>query len=109
MDLAERQNPAPLAPTGGPTGPRGVTGGRVAGWRRQWGALGGTTVTGAVLFFAAWEAVVDLFQVPRYILPAPSAVFRQFILHFPLIWKYTLVTGGETLVGFVIAVTIGVP
>src|SRR5262245_26814906 len=82
---------------------------RRARWRERWDAFAGTTVLGAVVFFVAWELIVRVFEVPRYILPAPSAVFRQFIRQFPMIWKYTLVTGGETLVGYVIACTIGVP
>jgi NitT/TauT family transport system permease protein len=78
-------------------------------WRAQWDAFGGTTVTSLIGFFLVWELVVDLFQVPRYIVPAPSAVSRQFVRQFPLIWKYTMVTGGETLIGYAIACTIGVP
>src|SRR5262249_15556666 len=78
-------------------------------WRRRWNAVGGTTVTGAVLFLALWEAVVYVFEVPRYIVPAPSAIVRQFVRNFRLIWHYTLVTGMETLIGYVIAVVIGVP
>jgi len=111
MNLVDRQRTPSYPPAEGldraePPSPRAGGGAR---WRQRWGALGGTTVTSVILFFAAWELVVDLFHVPRYIIPAPSAVFRQFVVHFPLIWKYTLVTGGETLVGFVIAVVIGIP
>jgi NitT/TauT family transport system permease protein len=79
------------------------------GWRRRWNAVGGTTVSGAIAFVVLWETVVVVFEVPRYIVPAPSAVFRQFVRHFPLIWHYTLVTGAETLIGYMIAVVIGVP
>jgi NitT/TauT family transport system permease protein len=89
--------------------PRGRSAGRGARWRTRWNALGGTTILSVIVFFAAWEAIVDVFHIPRYIVPAPSAVSRQFFLHFPLIWKYTLVTGAETLIGFIIAVAIGVP
>jgi NitT/TauT family transport system permease protein len=89
--------------------PPGRGGAALSGWRVRWNAFGGTTITSVVLFFGVWEAVVDVFHVPRYIVPAPSAVYRQLVFHFPLIWKYTLVTGGETLIGFAIAVGIGVP
>jgi NitT/TauT family transport system permease protein len=84
-------------------------GDRRARWRERWDAFAGTTVLGAVVFFVAWELVVWIFAIPRYILPPPSAVFRQFIRQFPRIWQYTLVTGGETLIGYVIACAIGVP
>jgi NitT/TauT family transport system permease protein len=78
-------------------------------WRRRWNAIGGTTLSAAIVFLALWEAVVYVFEVPRYIVPAPSAVYRQFVRQFSLIWRYTLVTGTETVVGYVIALVIGVP
>ena len=43
-------------------------------------------------------AVVGL-SVPRYILPAPSEIYVQFIRNFVRIAGYTLVTGGESFVG----------
>lgn len=63
-------------------------------------------VAGLLIF---WELAVIVFRIPRYILPSLSSIIRQFIRNFDLIWEYTLVTGYETLVGFVIAVAIGVP
>jgi len=47
--------------------------------------------------------------VPRYILPAPSEIYVQFWRNLPRIAYYTLVTGGESFVGFFVAVGIGVP
>jgi ABC-type nitrate/sulfonate/bicarbonate transport system permease component len=35
------------------------------------------SVSGLVLAFVAWEAGVRLFRVPKFILPAPSAVFDE--------------------------------
>jgi NitT/TauT family transport system permease protein len=90
-------------------GERRAEAGRRARWRERWDAAGGTTIAAAVAFFALWEATVRLLDVPRYIVPAPSAVARQFVRHLPLIWKYTLVTGAETMIGYLIAVTLGVP
>ena len=110
MSLADRPNPS-LPPPGRIIGSRRSGGPRewLVPWRTRWHAFGGTTITSLILFFAAWEAIVDVLRIPRYIVPAPSAVYRQFIIHFSLIWKYTLVTGGETLIGFFIAVAIGIP
>jgi len=59
--------------------------------------------------FALWEAAVRGFGVPLYILPPPSAIFYQLFRNLPRIADYTLVTGGETLSGFLVAVGIGVP
>jgi NitT/TauT family transport system permease protein len=65
-------------------------------------------LTGPALFLL-WEAVVRIFHVPLYIVPPPSAVLYQLWRNLPRIAEYTLVTGGETLGGFLIAVALGVP
>ncbi len=76
-----------------------------AGWlARSW-----VSIAFGVGFFAAWETLVKGFDVPRYIIPAPSAIFYQFFRNLPRIWDYTLVTGGETLSGFAVAIFFGVP
>ena len=62
-----------------------------------------------LFFFALWEALVRLLNVPLYILPAPSVVFAEFGSKFGLIWQHTLVTAWETLIGFIIAVALGIP
>ena len=62
-----------------------------------------------VFFFILWEALIHLLKVPRYILPAPSAVFLEFVQHFRLIWFHTLVTANETFVGYIIAIVLGIP
>jgi NitT/TauT family transport system permease protein len=84
---------------------------RVPSWAvwSQWHRLRGTTIIAALAFFLSWEAVVRIFEVPRYIVPAPTVVIRQFVRNFNLIWHYTLITAGETLVGYLIAVTVSVP
>jgi NitT/TauT family transport system permease protein len=68
-----------------------------------------TTIVYVVAVLALWEGGVRLFKIPRYIIPPLSSIAEEFIAHKSLIWQYTLVTGWETLVGYVIAVTIGVP
>ncbi|RCK72676.1 MAG: Hydroxymethylpyrimidine ABC transporter, transmembrane component [Anaerolineae bacterium] len=67
------------------------------------------TILFVIGFLLFWEIAVVVFRIPRYILPSLSSIIRQFIRNFDLIWEYTLITGYETLVGFVIAVAIGVP
>jgi NitT/TauT family transport system permease protein len=59
--------------------------------------------------FLLWEAAVRLFHIPLYIVPPPSDILSQFVRKFPRIWDYTLVTGSETIVGFLAAIMIGVP
>ena len=78
-------------------------------WGRRLLARHGLGLATAPAFFLIWEGVVRLFQVPLYIVPPPSAVLYQLWRNLPRIAEYTLVTGGETLGGFLIAVALGVP
>ncbi len=63
----------------------------------------------ALAVFGLWEAGVRFGEVPLYIAPPPFAVLYQFWRNLPRIVEYTLVTGAETLGGFVLAVFLGVP
>jgi len=54
-----------------------------------------------------WEAYVDLAGVPRRILPAPSAVGEVLVLDAGILAQNTWVTLVETVVGFVIAMAVG--
>lgn len=68
-----------------------------------------TTILFVIGVMVFWEAGVRVFAIPRYIIPSLSSIIKQFISHFDLIWQYTLVTGVETLVGYLIAVGLGIP
>ena len=61
------------------------------------------------LFFVLWELGIRLFEVPVYILPAPSAIAVKFVANFPLILKYTWVTGLESFGGYIASVALGIP
>lgn len=76
---------------------------------RSWFSETRNTILFVIGFLLFWELAVIVFRIPRYILPSLSSIIRQFIRNFDLIWEYTLITGYETLVGFAIAVAIGVP
>lgn len=79
--------------------------GAVAAWfSNSW-----ITVVFALSLLVIWELVVRIFNVPLYIMPPPSRVVYQFGRYLPLIWEYTLVTGGETLSGYAVAVLLGIP
>src|SRR5204863_478926 len=77
--------------------------------RLAWGRYSRLFVFFVIGLFALWQAIVVGLGVPRYILPAPSEIYVQFIRNFVRIAGYTLVTGGESFVGFFVAVAIGVP
>lgn len=77
-------------------------------WRELVANHGLRLLTGPA-FLLLWEAGVRLFRVPLYILPPPSDVLYQLWRNLPRIAEYTLVTGGETVGGFLLAVLFGVP
>lgn len=66
-----------------------------------------------VLSFAAlliaWEAAVDIFSIPKYIVPSPVAVFVAFYKYFAILVYHTGVTLFETVVAFVICLIVGMP
>ena len=58
--------------------------------------------------FAAWEALVHLLQVPRFLLPAPSAIGHSLATDFGLLASSSLVTLSTTLAAFLCALGLGV-
>jgi NitT/TauT family transport system permease protein len=56
------------------------------------------------LVLVAWEVIVRAFEIPQFILPAPSNVFLAFYRGFEsaLYLDHIWVTVGETLLGFVL-------
>lgn len=75
------------------------------GWLRE----SRNTIIFTLMILLAWEFGVRIFKVPRYILPSLSSIFTEFFKHIELIAEYTVVTGVETIVGYAIAVALGVP
>jgi len=64
------------------------------------------TLLGVLL---AWEAATRAFRVPRFVMPAPSAILAE-----GWDWRYRFlghawVTLGETLGGFALSIAVGVP
>jgi len=60
-------------------------------------------------FFVAWEYAVVIFQIPAYILPTPSQIVANGWADIPRLLDYTLITGAESLIGYVLAICVGVP
>src|SRR6266545_92164 len=65
----------------------------------------------AVLTFALgivlWEVIVRAFNVPLYLLPAPSAILETFLQQPSYLVRIGLYTFGEALAGFAIGCTLG--
>jgi NitT/TauT family transport system permease protein len=60
-------------------------------------------------FFLFWEFSVDLFSIAAYILPKPSDIVVKGWADIPRLLNYTLITGLETLIGYVLSVVVGLP
>lgn len=54
-----------------------------------------------------WEAVVRLFNVPLYLLPAPSGILSTFFSQPAYLVRIGLYTFGEALAGFLLGCTLG--
>src|SRR5215208_1946462 len=64
-------------------------------------ALGG-------LVLAAWELLVQAYQVPQFVLPAPSAIGAALAADFPSLMASLWTTLRITLLAFVLATVSGV-
>jgi len=61
------------------------------------------------LVLAAWELAGTVFHVPKYVLPAPSAIVAALAKHPGVIAANGWVTLQEVLAGFVIGVVVSIP
>lgn len=60
-----------------------------------------------VLLVLFWEGSVRLFDIPDFLLPAPSAVAEAGVENWSLLMKHTGVTLTETVAGFLISAAVG--
>jgi NitT/TauT family transport system permease protein len=69
---------------------------------------GGSVSLVMVGFFGLWELCVRLFHVPNYILPTPSEIIVELAGHPLWYGRHALYTIGACLLGFAIALVVGV-
>jgi putative hydroxymethylpyrimidine transport system permease protein len=55
-----------------------------------------------LVLLAAWEGAVRGFDLPRYILPAPSRIAASFVSHFPSLLHHASVTLAEIVLGLLL-------
>ncbi len=60
-------------------------------------------------FFLFWQFSIELFDVPRYILPKPTEIVAKSWADAGRLIRFTGITGLETITGYAISVVIGVP
>lgn len=61
-----------------------------------------------ILLLLAWEFLIPYFKVPKFIMPRFSAVLKALWEQRELLYKHSLVTLGEAILGLGISVLIGI-
>jgi NitT/TauT family transport system permease protein len=62
-----------------------------------------------VALIALWEGVVRFFDVPLYLVPAPSLIAQEIVRRLPMLLNHTWVTTYETVLAFMLSIVVGVP
>ena len=76
-------------------------------WRVVLQALWPPLLFGAV-FLLVWEAIVQGFDIQPFLLPAPSAIWTEFIARVGDVWDSTFATGMNALVGLIMGTVLGI-
>ncbi len=61
---------------------------------------------GCILF---WQFSIDIFEIPRYILPKPTTIVEKGWADIDRLIYYTYITGSEAVIGYAIALVVAVP
>lgn len=59
-----------------------------------------------IIVILIWEGIVDLRNVPEYIIPSPAHIFKTLIQEFGTIMKNTETTIYESFIGFFISIVL---
>jgi NitT/TauT family transport system permease protein len=62
-----------------------------------------------ILLLIVWEAAVQIFTIPVYLLPAPSVIWTDSIALAGPIGEHTLATLRTVVLGFIISIVISLP
>jgi NitT/TauT family transport system permease protein len=69
----------------------------------------GYPLAGALAILAAWFLACSAVNIPTVVLPSPDKVLHAFIGRFDLLVSEGWITLKETLLGFLLAVAVGIP
>jgi NitT/TauT family transport system permease protein len=61
-----------------------------------------------LILFILWEVLLGVFNIPRWILPGPIAIFESMVVNFSSFWPHIWVSIVTIFIGFAIAVPIGI-
>ena len=56
----------------------------------------------------AWEVAVRVFQIPHYILPAPTEIVTVLVQRWDVFLKHTAITVAESVVGALVGIALGI-
>lgn len=76
---------------------------------QRWASAIAWPLMSFAVLLAAWEWLVPLARIPEYILPVPSAFFERLWTDRGEIFRHTLVTANEIVLGFLMAAVISIP
>jgi NitT/TauT family transport system permease protein len=60
-----------------------------------------------VFIVVLWELAAQLTEVPRYILPPPTAIAERLVRSWAILWEHSVVTLTEIGIGFAVGVALG--
>lgn len=78
---------------------------RIAGLVAEWAP----PLVSFVVVLALWEFIVVVFKVPVWLIPAPSEIAVALVQRAPDLPMHTWTTFYETILGFFLAIALGVP
>ncbi|RVB76538.1 MULTISPECIES: ABC transporter permease [unclassified Mesorhizobium] len=76
-----------------------------------WNAATSSWLPAAILLLVTivlWEAVVRIFSISSFIVPAPSEIAKSLVAQWGTLMQATVVTAGEILFGFLVSVIVGI-
>ena len=62
-----------------------------------------------VAIVGAWAIAIPLFNIPKYLLPAPDAVFLRLFSDWQQLWSNSLITLLEIVLGFGLTLVTAIP
>jgi NitT/TauT family transport system permease protein len=78
-------------------------------WFRERGSNLLIPAVAIIVVVLLWAALVRIFSIPDYLLPAPQDVAARILKEGALLWKHGVYTLQSVLIGFAASVAIGVP
>ncbi|TEW52483.1 ABC transporter permease [Psychromonas sp. RZ5] len=60
-----------------------------------------------LIIIAIWQAIVIIFELPSFILPAPLSVFERLIERHDVLFRHSLVTAQEVIFGLLLGLSMG--